>query len=116
MNFAHLHLILNHFPIIESIVGFGLFLPSVFARNKDLRRSGLIVFAAVALLTIPAFMSGFGAQLRITAETGVSTPLIERHEGAAMLSLWFMEITGALALVALWQSHYRSNPKRWIMA
>ena len=110
MNFAHLHLLLNHFPIIGTIVGLLLFLSSFFGENQDLRRGSLIIFAAAALLTIPTFMSGVGAQLKITPETGVSTALIERHEGAAMLSLWFMEITGALALVGLWQSHYRSNP------
>jgi len=113
MNFAHLHLLLNHFPIIGTIAGLVLFLPSFFGKNQDLRRGSLIIFASVALLTIPAFMSGVGAQLKITAEPGVSTALIERHEGAAMLSLWFMEVTGALALVGLWQSHYKSNPRPW---
>src|SRR5262245_41086771 len=106
MNFAHLHLLLNHFPIIGTIVGLLLFLSSFFGENQDLRRGSLIIFASVALLTIPTFMSGVGAQLKLTAEPGVSTALIERHEGAAMFSLWFMEITGALALVGLWQSHY----------
>jgi uncharacterized membrane protein len=113
MNFAHLHLLLNHFPIIGTVIGLGLFLLSFLGKNQDLRRGSLIIFASVALLTIPTFMSGVGAQLKITPEPGVSTVLIERHEGAAMLSLWFMEVTGALALVALWQSHYRSHPRPW---
>jgi len=116
MNFAHLHLILNHFPVIGTIVGIALFVPSLVEKNRDLRRASLIIFASVALLTIPTFMSGVGAQLKITAEPGVSTPLIDRHEGAAMLSLWFMEATGAFALVGLWQAHYKSNPRRWDVA
>jgi uncharacterized membrane protein len=109
MNFAHLHLLLNHFPIVGTILGLFLFLPSIFGPHKDLRRGSLIIFASVALLTIPTFMSGAGAELKIAAESGVATVLIERHEGAAMLSLWFMEVTGALAVFALWQSHYRSK-------
>ncbi len=98
VNFAHLHLLLNHIPVIGTIIGFCLFLASFFGKNDDLRRSSLIIFAVVALLTIPTFLLGFGAQAEIKGLPGVSDALIERHEGAAMLSFWFMLITGALAL------------------
>jgi hypothetical protein len=113
MNFAHLHLLLNHFPIIGTVVGLGLFLISLVGKNKDLRRASLIIFAAMALLAIPTFFSGTGAQGAIKKVPGVSEALIERHQGAAMLALFFMEITGALALVGLWQSHGTSRPARW---
>jgi uncharacterized membrane protein len=113
MNFAHLHLLLNHFPIIGTIVGLGLFLASFFGKNNDLRRASLIIFAAIALLTIPTFLSGVGAQLMIKGKPGVSDAFIQRHEGAAMLALWFMETTGALALIGLWQFHRISRPAPW---
>jgi uncharacterized membrane protein len=112
MNYAHLHLLLNHFPVIGTIVGLGLFLVSFVGKNEDLRRSSYIVFAAVALLTIPAFLSGFGAQIMIKGP-GVSDALIDRHEGAALLSLWFMLATGTLALVGLWQSQGASRLPHW---
>jgi uncharacterized membrane protein len=111
MNYAHLHLLLNHVPVIGSIVGLGLFLISFFGKNEDLRRASYIVFAAIALLTIPAFLSGFGAQQMIKGP-GVSDALISRHEGSALLSLWFMELTGALALIGLWQSQTTARPSR----
>jgi uncharacterized membrane protein len=112
VNYAHLHLLLNHVPVIGSIVGLGLFLISFFGKNEDLRRSSYIIFAAVALVTIPAFLSGFGAQQMIKGP-GVSDALISRHEGSALLSLWFMELTGALALIGLWQSQTAARPSRW---
>ena len=112
MNYAHLHLLLNHVPVIGSIVGLGLFLISFFGKNEDLRRSSYIIFAAVALITIPAFLSGFGAEQMIKGP-GVSDALISRHEGSALLSLWFMELTGAIALIGLWQSHATAPPSRW---
>jgi uncharacterized membrane protein len=64
MNFAHLHLLLNHFPIIGTVVGLGLFLVSLVGKNKDLRRASLIIFSAMALLAIPTFFSGTGALSR----------------------------------------------------
>jgi len=65
MNLAHLHLLLNHFPIIGTIVGLGLFLVSLVGKNADLRRASLIVLAVIALVAIPTFFSGVGAQGRL---------------------------------------------------
>jgi uncharacterized membrane protein len=113
MNFAHLHLLLNHFPIVGTIVGLGLFLISMVGKNEDLRRASLIIFPAMALLAILAFFSGVGAQGAIRKAPGVSEDLIERHQGAAMLALLFMEITAAFSLVGLWKSQGTTRPARW---
>jgi uncharacterized membrane protein len=113
MNYADLHLLLNHFPIIGTVIGLSLLMISFVRGNRDLRRSGLIIFAASALLAIPAFLSGFGARIMLSGTPGVPSALLERHEAAAMLSLWFMEATGGLALVALWRSHRTSGRARW---
>jgi hypothetical protein len=113
MNFAHLHLLLNHFPIIGTLVGLGLFLISLVGENEDLRRASLIIFSAMALLSIPTFFSGTGAQGAIKKLPGVSEILIERHQGAAMLALVFMEITGALSVIASWKSQGTQRSARW---
>ena len=111
-DFDHLHLLLNHVPIIGFFVGAGLFVASFTGSNEDLRRSSLIIFAAVALLTIPTFVSGVGADRSIAREPGVSDLLVKRHEGAAMLGLWCVEATGAAALMALWHSRRPGGASR----
>src|ERR1700730_5694348 len=103
MNLAHLHLLLNHFPIIGTIVALGLFITSFIGKNDDLKRSALIIFAAMALITLPACVSGIGAQRAVRKEIGVSTAVIDRHEGAAILGMFLILITGALALAELWR-------------
>lgn len=113
MNLAHIHLLLNHFPVIGTVIALGLFLVSLAGKHEDLKRAALIVFSGVALLAIPTFFSGVGAQGAIKGQPGVSDALIDRHEGAAMLALLFMELTGAFALAALWQHHRKSSPPRW---
>ena len=112
INFAHLHLLLNHVPVLGTIIAIALFLISLCGKNSDLRRASLIIFAGVALVTIPTFVSGFGAQVNITHQPGVSGPLIQRHLGSAMLSFWFMEITGAFAIAGLWQLHRNARTSR----
>jgi uncharacterized membrane protein len=113
MNFVEIHLLLNHFPVIGSIIGFGLLLISFFGKNDGLRRASLIILAAVALVAIPTFASGKGAQLMLKDKPGISDAFVQRHEGAAMLTLWFVEATGALALAGLWQLHRRAQMPRW---
>ena len=111
MNLAHLHLLLNHFPFIGTVVGLVLFLISMAGKQEDLRRASLIIFAVIALVALPTFFSGVGAQGTLKGAADVSDALIERHEGAAMLALFFMELTGALALVELWRRR-SVGPKR----
>jgi len=106
-------MLLNHFPVIGSFIGFGLYLISLFGKREDLRRGSLITFAAVALIGIPAFASGKGAQLMLKGKPGISDAFVQRHEGAAMLALWFVMATGALALAGLWQIHYRKRMAHW---
>lgn len=112
MNLAHLHLLLNHFPIIGTVIALGLFVVSLFGKNDDLERAALIIFAFTALITLPAFFSGVGAQGAVSGAPGISKPLIAVHQGSAILALGLMEVTGSLALVGLWQRR-RVSRSRW---
>jgi len=118
LNFAHLHLLLNHFPVIGTMIGLGLLLVSLVGKNEDLKRGSLIIFAVMAILTIPTFTSGVGASKMLTGQElpGTMEDLIDRHEGAAMLSLWFMEALGAFSLIGLWQLHEKSRQSKWNFA
>ena len=114
MDFIHLHLLLNHFPIVGTMVGVGLLLASFFVHSEGLRRSSLVVFATMALMTIPTFVTGMGAQVRMLAGTpGVSNELIQRHIGSAEASIWFILLTGGLSVIGLWQAGRRLHPPRW---
>jgi hypothetical protein len=113
MNFAHLHLLLNHFPIIGTMIGCGLFFASLFKKSSDLRRSSLVIFVAMALLAIFTFVSGFPAADRVKEVPGISDALIARHTGAAELAIWFIEILGGLSLAALFQSHKTGKVAHW---
>jgi hypothetical protein len=38
LNLAHLHLVLNHWPIIGTYVGLALMLVSLFSRSRDVKQ------------------------------------------------------------------------------
>jgi len=52
----------------------------------------------------------------LKGKPGISDAFVQRHEGAAMLALWFLEATGAFALAGLWQIHRRARMARWNLA
>jgi len=103
MNLAHIHLLLNHFPTVGMIVGLGVFVSGLVAKSEDLKRASLVIFFGIALLSIPTFATGTAAELALQNAPEVSQPMIETHEAAAFVALGFMELTGILAWLGLWQ-------------
>jgi len=113
MDLTHIHLLLNHFPTIGYIIGGGLFLLALIMKSDDLKLASLVVLLGVALLAIPTYMSGNGAQAGIKSLPGVSKSLIEAHEGAALVAIAFMEFTGAFAWLGLWQFRRLERIPSW---
>ena len=113
MNMAHLHLLLNHFPTVGFGLGLGLFLVSLIGKDDKLTRLSLGVLFVIALLAIVVYQTGNAAREAIEPLPGVSRALIATHEDAALLAFVFMEITGAVAWLALWQFRRFSRPTRW---
>jgi hypothetical protein len=116
MDLTHIHLLLNHFPTIGMIIGGGLFLLSLIAKSEDLKRASLTVLVGIALISIPTYMSGNGAQDAIKAVPGVSKSLIETHEGAALEGIAFMEVLGVFAWLGLWQLRRLTHVPNWNLA
>jgi uncharacterized membrane protein len=104
VNLAHLHLLLNHVPTVGFVVGIGLLLAALFRRSDDLRRVALETLYIVALLAIPAYLTGNAAHFVLQARGAeLADDVIAAHQDAAMLALVLMEITGAVAWFALWR-------------
>jgi uncharacterized membrane protein len=116
MTLTHLHLLLNHVPTVGTALAIALFILSFFRRNDMLRRVSLEVFFIIALMTIPAYLSGLSAQQQIMTRPGVSNVMIEAHEDAALFSLVLMQITGAFAWFALWQLRRMGAAASWVTA
>ena len=116
MDLAHLHLLLNHFPTIGTIMGGGLFVLSLITKSDDLKRASLVVLLGISLIAIPTYISGNGAQDAVKSLPGVSKTLIETHEGAALVALGFIEVTGAFAWLGLWQFRRLARVPNWNLA
>ena len=100
MNGAHLHLMINHVPVIGLFCCLGLLLAGQWRKNPELVTAGLVALVLVALISIPVYLSGEPAE-EIVEELGVSHDLIHAHEDGAIWAFIGLEVLGALALVGL---------------
>jgi len=101
MNWAHIHLILNHIPLIG--IGFVilLFIIGLLRKSNELIKVSLIFVVIVALWAIPAYLTGEPAEEIVENLPGISENLIKSHEESAETAFIFTEIVGALALITL---------------
>ena len=101
MNQAHLHLIVNHVPIVGSLFAAVLLAAGVWQRSATLSRAGLVAVLAAGLLCLPAQLTGEGAAAIAQQLPRASRALIHNHEEAAELGFWMLEGAAALALFGL---------------
>lgn len=118
---AHVHFLLNHFPTIGFLVGLGLYVAALATKSNDLKRASLVIFLGIALVSIPTYVTGNAAQEALCMTTpdapcpepSISRAVIQAHEGAALLAMAFMELTGALAWLGLWQFRRTMRVPGW---
>lgn len=112
MSTVHLHLLLNHVPVIGMVIGLFLLAWAVFRRDQGLARVTLGLFAILAVAALATFLTGEPAEEAVEGLAGVSEGAIERHEEVALLATLALGALGALSLGALLWFRRRPLPAR----
>jgi uncharacterized membrane protein len=115
VNVAHLHLLLNHVPTVGAVVALGLLLLALVRRDERLKHAGLEVLFAIAVLTLPVYLSGVAANQKLRNQPGVSDDAMRVHHDAALAGFTVTEFAGFVAWVALWQSRRRGRAARGLV-
>lgn len=105
MNAAHLHLALNHLPVVGILFGAATLGFGVLFKKEAPHRVGLWLVVAAALLAIPAYLTGEPAEHVAEDLPGVSEAWIEPHEDAAAVALALALAAGVAAAPALLLAH-----------
>lgn len=101
MNPAHLHLLVNHFPIVGTLLAvplFALALPR--ARDRGVWLSATFLMALAGGSAAAAKLSGEGAEEQIEGMPGVNDAAIETHEERADIATIFAVLAGIGAVAA----------------
>jgi len=117
MSAVEIHLLLNHFPIVGSLIAFVLLLAGLLLKIKAVQNAGLLLLTFVALLSIPVFLTGEPSEEFIEEWPGVSHDAIEEHEDAAKPAFWCLLAAGAAAGAAFFVNRKSPTPKTaWLYA
>jgi len=111
MNWAHVHLMLNHLPVLGTVFGFALLAWGVLRRNETLQRAALGTFVFTALAAVLVYLTGEPAEELVEDLAGTAKQAIEAHEAAAVVALIAIEALGALALTVLVLFRKRGIPR-----
>ncbi len=101
MTAAHLHLVLNHMPILGTLFGLILLFLGVSRGNRSLQKVGLATFVVVALVTIPAFLTGEPAEHMVDKFPGFSHDMAHEHEELGEKGLIVAIVLGVLSAILL---------------
>jgi len=104
MNQAHVHLAINHLPIILPIAGLLVVIGGLIFRSELVKRMGYFLFIVGAIATFPSMNSGEGAEEIAENIAGVTEGFIHEHEEKAEVFSIFSYILGALSLLGMWAS------------
>ncbi|HKN64773.1 MAG TPA: hypothetical protein VJW73_00765 [Gemmatimonadaceae bacterium] len=113
MNIVHLHLLLNHFPVIGAIISALLLAVALLRRSSELAKISLAFLALIGAMSVVVFLTGDPAQDALEKLPGFSERLADRHEDAALVATVVTGVIGALALGAMIVYRQRAVP-RWL--
>ena len=101
MNGAHLHLIVNHLPVVSVLFAIAFLLVGVVRRSDGLMKIGLIISVVVGLTGAAAFLTGEGAEDVLEQWPGADRQLIHEHEETAETAFIASVVLGILGLAGL---------------
>lgn len=101
MDELHLHLVVNHLPIIFPVVGIIILLIGIFTKSEITKRNAYIIFILGAITSMVAMGTGAGAEDSATKIAGLSENLIKKHEEVSEIFAALTYVLGVISLVAL---------------
>ncbi len=102
MNATHIHLILNHFPIIGTLIGVGILAYGLFKNNDVVKKIALTILAIMAIIAVPVYLTGEEAEETVEHFKGITKEIIHEHEELAEKAILVMAVLGALSLASIY--------------
>jgi uncharacterized membrane protein len=103
-SWSHLHILVSVFPSFGLVFVLCFYIPAILTDNNGIKRTCLVLFAMLALLSVPTYFSGNGSMAVLSGNPKIPKDLLNTHYGWGMAALVALVITGVAALVALLRS------------
>jgi len=112
MNDAHLHMVVNHFPIIGGIFGLGIVISSLILKNKSIQNVAYGLFIVSAIFGAISMSTGEGAEEIVENLPNVTHQIIHEHEEMAEKLAIVLYVLGAVSLIGFYlniKNHQKSS-------
>jgi uncharacterized membrane protein len=116
MNWVHLHLALNHIPVLGSLFVVILLVLGLIKRSDELKRTSLWGFLVLTLMSIPIKFTGDSAYEKTSAEAWMSAPIAEAHEQSADQATTGVFLLGIAAAFGLFRGRGKRTIPTWVYA
>ena len=110
MNDAHLHLIVNHFPIVGTIFGAGILVVGLFLKNNIVKNIAYSLFMVTAIFGFLSIYTGEGAEEIVEDFPNIGKKIIHEHEELAEKLALILYILGAFSMIGLY-SNFKNHAK-----
>lgn len=110
MTDAHLHLVVNHFPIIGTILGFGILLAGIFLKNNTVKNVTYVLFIVAAIFAAFSMGTGEGAEEAVEEMPNIGKQIIHEHEEMAEKLAIVLYVLGVISLLGLY-TNFKNHTK-----
>lgn len=104
MNDAHLHMVVNHFPIIGTIFGLGILITGIVMKNTVVKNVAYVLFVIAAIFGAVSMSTGEGAEEIAENLPSVTDQIIHEHEEMAEKLALVLYVLGGISLLGLFMN------------
>ena len=101
MNDAHLHMIVNHFPIIGTILGLLVLIGGIYFRSISIKNTSYFLFIIATVFTVFSMATGEGAEELVEDMPAIGHEIIHNHEELAEKLAILMYLLGIVSFIGL---------------
>ena len=83
-SWSHLHMLVGVFPSFGLALVLGFYVAGFLTSNDGIKRTCLILFGLLALLSFPTYLSGTGSVRELAADPKISKAMIATHTAWAL--------------------------------
>lgn len=114
MNEAHLHMVVNHFPIIGTILGLGIMIVGYFQRNNSVKNTAYVLFIIAAVFAAVSMATGEGAEEMVEDMPNIGHKIIHEHEEMAEKLALVLYLLGVVSIAGLYTNIKKTSQAKLV--
>jgi uncharacterized membrane protein len=108
-------MVVNHFPIIGTILGLGILITGIILKNNILKSTAYALFIVAAVFAAFSMGTGEGAEELVEDMPSIGKQIIHEHEEMAEKLAIILYVLGTISLVGLFLN-YKKHAKAQLVS